>query len=51
MAVGDPISLRVRETNTGESILTNVHVTGTELVRELDAQANKNAGAEPSSAP
>jgi fimbrial isopeptide formation D2 family protein/uncharacterized repeat protein (TIGR01451 family) len=29
VAVGDTITLRVRETNTGESILTNVHVTGT----------------------
>ena len=29
VAVGDPISLNVRESNVGESILTNVHVTGT----------------------
>ena len=38
VAVGDTISLRVHETNTGESILTNVHVTGT------DSCANWAAG-------
>ena len=45
MAVGDTISLRVRETNTGESILTNVHVTGTDSCANWAAEANKNGGA------
>ncbi len=43
VAVGDTINLRVRETNTGESILTNVHVTGEDSCDDWTPQANKNA--------
>ncbi len=44
VAVGDPISLRVTESNVGESILTNVHVTGTDSCANWAAQSNKNDG-------
>jgi len=42
---GDSISLTVTETNTGESALTDVHVTGTGSCATWTAAADKNGGA------
>jgi uncharacterized repeat protein (TIGR01451 family) len=41
---GDSISLTVTESNTGESILHDVHVTGTNSCASWTAAANKNNG-------